>query len=191
MKKDVNYLSFVQEKDLVVDSWINPEIPSDYDDVMKFSNCENVHVKGLIIKGGNEDCIDAVRGKNYKFENLTLEPLNNGVTLKGSIDGWHLKNILFTRKGKAYTIEIGQYDNYWTPSTPPTRNGVIENVKMEDGGKVVVRVWDGEPITLINASNVKIIKIPKFIWFPYFCFRSWQRDKNFFKNFLDKIRKKN
>ena len=159
MKKDVNYKSFVQEKDLVVDSWTNPDVPSEFDDVMKFSNCENVRVQGVTIKGGNEDCIDAVRGKNYLFENLTLIPHRNGVTLKGSIDGWHLKNILFSKEGKEYTIEIGQYDNYWTPSTPPTRNGVIENVKMEDGGKVVVRVWDGEPITLINASNVKIIKI--------------------------------
>jgi len=176
MKQDNNFKSYVEEKDLTIDAWRNPDVPSIYDDVMKFSNCENVLVKGVTVYGGKEDCIDAVRGKNYVFQDLTLSPLKNGVTIKGSIDGWHLKNILFEHKGSEYTIEIGQYDNYWTPSTPPTRNGIIENVNLLKGGKVTVRVWDGEKPQLINAPNVRVIKIPKFIWFPYFVFRSIQRN---------------
>jgi hypothetical protein len=181
-KPDTNFKSYVNETDLTIDAWNNPDIPSDYDDVMKFSNCQNVHVNGVVVKGGNEDCIDAVRGKNYKFENLTLEPLNNGITIKGSVSGWHLKNILFTRKGKEYTIEIGQYDNYWTPSTPPTRDGIIESVKMIDEGRVTVRLWDAEKPQIFDCPNVRVIKIPKFIWFPYFVFRSIQRNGlSFFK----------
>lgn len=182
MKQDINFKSYVGEKNLVIGSWGNPEAPSIYDDVMKFSNCENVSVKEVTVCGGQEDCIDVVRGKNYIFQDLNLCPLKNGITIKGSVDGWYLKNILFGRKGDAYTIEIGQYDNYWTPSTLPTRNGVIENVKIADGSQVVVRVWDGEKPLLINAHNVKIVKIPKFIWFPYFVFRSIQRNGlKFFK----------
>ena len=182
MKKDVNFKSYVEEEYLTIKAWDNPSDPAQFDDVMKFSNCKYVRVEGVTITGGMEDCIDAVRGKEYYFENLTLHPLNNGITIKGSIDGWHLKNILFERKGNEYTIEIGQYDNYWTPSTPPTRNGTIENVKMADGSKVTVRIWDGEKPQLINAPDVKIVKIPKFIWFPYFVFRSIQRNGlKFFK----------
>jgi hypothetical protein len=189
-KKDTNYKSHVQLKDIVIDAWENPLNPSEWDDVMKFSQCENVQVTGVTVNGGKEDCIDAVRGSGYSFTNMTLNPLNNGITLKGSIDGWNLKDILFTRKGKAYTIEIGQYDNYWTPWTKPTRNGTIDNVSMEDNSTVVVRIWDGEMPKVINCKNLKVLKIPKIIWFPYFFFRSMQRDKTFIKKCIDKMRGK-
>ena len=182
MKQDNNFKSYVEEKDLVIDAWRNPDVPSLYDDVMKFSNCQNVLVKGVEVCGGQEDCIDVVRGTDYFFQDLTLYPLKNGVTIKGSVNGWHLKNIIFDRKGSEYTIEIGQYDNYWTLSTPPTRNGIVENVNLKGGGKVTVRVWDGEKPQLINAPNVRVIKIPKIIWLPYFIFRSIQRNGfGFFK----------
>lgn len=189
-KKDTNYKSHVQLKDIVIDAWENPLNPAEWDDVMKFSQCENVQVTGVTVNGGKEDCIDAVRGSGYSFTNMTLNPLNNGITLKGSIDGWNLKDILFTRKGKAYTIEIGQYDNYWTPWTKPTRNGTVDNVSMEDNSTVVVRVWDGEMPKVINCKNLKVLKIPKIIWFPYFFFRSMQRDKTFIKKCIDKMRGK-
>jgi hypothetical protein len=189
-KKDTNYKSHVQLKDIVIDAWENPLNPAEWDDVMKFSQCENVQVTGVTVNGGKEDCIDAVRGSGYSFTNMTLNPLNNGITLKGSIDGWNLKDILFTRKGKAYTIEIGQYDNYWTPWTKPTRNGTIDNVSMEDNSTVVVRIWDGEMPKVINCKNLKALKIPKIIWFPYFFFRSMQRDKTFIKKCIDKMRGK-
>jgi len=189
-KKDTNYKSHVQLKDIVIDAWENPSNPTEWDDVMKFSQCENVQVTGVTVNGGKEDCIDAVRGSNYSFTNMTLNPLNNGITLKGSIDGWNLKDILFTRKGKAYTIEIGQYDNYWTPWTKPTRNGTVDNVSMEDNSTVVVRIWDGEMPKVINCKNLKVLKIPKIIWFPYFFFRSMQRDKTFIKKCIDKMRGK-
>jgi len=189
-KKDTNYKSHVQLKDVVIDAWENPSNPAEWDDVMKFSQCDNVQVTGVTVNGGKEDCIDAVRGSNYSFTNMTLNPLNNGITLKGSIDGWNLKDILFTRKGKAYTIEIGQYDNYWTPWTKPTRNGTIDNVSMEDNSTVVVRIWDGEMPKQINCKNLKVLKIPKIIWFPYFFFRSMQKDKTFIKKCIDKMRGK-
>ena len=190
-KKDTNYKSHVQLKDVVIDTWENPLNPAEWDDVMKFSQCENVQVRGVTVNGGQEDCIDAVRGSGYSFTNMTLNPLNNGITLKGSIDGWNLKDILFTRKGKEYTIEIGQYDNYWTPWTKPTRNGTVDNVSIEDGSTVVIRIWDGEvPKQIINCKNLKVLKIPKIIWFPYFFFRSMQRDKTFLKKCIDKMRGK-
>jgi hypothetical protein len=188
-KKDTNYKSHVQLKDVVIDAWENPSNPAEWDDVMKFSQCDNVQVTGVTVNGGKEDCIDAVRGSNYSFTNMTLNPLNNGITIKGSIDGWNLKDILFTRKGKAY--KIGQYDNYWTPWTKPTRNGTIDNVSMEDNSTVVVRIWDGEaPKQIINCKNLKVLKIPKIIWFPYFFFRSIQKDKTFIKKCIDKMRGK-
>ena len=179
---DNNFKSFVNVNNLNIAQWGNPTDPSMYSDVMKFSNCSNVNVWGVEIHGGQEDCIDAVRGSNYLFANSTLVPLNNGVTLKGSIDGYHLKDIKFSKQGKDYTIEIGQYDNYWYFGRKPTRNGKIENVYMADGSPVNVRLWDAETPTVIN-SNVKITKIPKIAWIWYFVVRAIQTRgiKNLFK----------
>ena len=175
---DYNYKSYVKENNLFIDTWEPPSVASIYDDILKFSDCTNVTVTNISVSGGKEDCIDAVRGSNYLFENLNLYPLNNGITIKGSIDGWHLKNILFSRKGEEYTVEIGQFDNYWYPGRPPTRNGIVENLRTISGDKVDIRVWDGEVPKVLGNQNVKITKIPKFIWYPYFLFRRWQINRN-------------
>lgn len=175
MDTDVNYKSYVNENNLIINTWTNPEEPSMYDDVMKFSNCSNVIVDGVTINGGSEDCIDAVRGSNYTFQNLVLKPFRDGITLKGSIDGWNLKNILFLKKGASYTIEVGQYDNYWKIGRAPTRNGTIENVNVVDGSKIYVILWDADKPKLINCPDVRLIKIPCFIWFPYFCVQGFRR----------------
>ncbi len=177
MNPDVNYKSYVNETGLFIDNWQNPETVSAYDDVMKFSNCTNVTVSGVLVMGGKEDCIDAVRGSNYFFTDLSLVPLWNGVTIKGSIENATFKNISFETTGKDYCIELGQFDNYWTPGRLPTRGVKLENVHSVSGAKVTVRVWDAEMPTVINSPSVVVKKIPKFIWYPYFLFRRWQIKK--------------
>lgn len=188
MDTDFNYKSYVGEKDLVIDSWHNPDQPSAYDDIAKFSHCDNTSLEGtpdnrLTINGGSEDCIDAVRGNKYSFKHLLLIPFNNGITLKGSIDGYYLKDILFYRAGNEYTIELGQYDNYWYIGRPPTRNGKIENVKVLGDLPFKIRVWNADVPELIDCPGAKIVKIPVFIWFPYFCFQGTVR---FFTNLFKK-----
>ncbi len=163
MAPDVNYKSYVNETGLFIDSWQNPETVSAYDDVMKFSNCTNVTVSGVLVLGGTD---------------LSLVPLYNGVTIKGSIENATFKNVSFETTGKDYSIELGQFDNYWTPGRPPTRGVKIENVHSVSGAKVTVRVWDAEMPTIINSPSVVVKKIPKFIWYPYFLFRRWQIKKN-------------
>ena len=179
---DNNYKSFVGLNSLNITSWENPTDPSMYSDVMKFSNCSNVNVWGVEVHGGKEDCIDAVRGQNYVFANSTLVPLVNGVTIKGSIDGYVLKDLKFSKQGQDYTIELGQYDNYWYFGRKPTRNGKLQNVSVADGSPVKVRVWDADVPEIVD-SNVKITKVPKIVWIWYFIVRAIQTRgiKNLFK----------
>ncbi len=52
-------------------------------------------------------------------------------------------------------------------------NHTIKNVQSADGKPVIVKIWDAtKPI--VENSNVKLIKIPKFIWFIYFVIRAAQ-----------------
>lgn len=180
MTPDVNYKSYVNESGLFIDSWENPNTVSIYDDIMKFSNCTDVTVTGVFVLGGKEDCIDVVRGSNYLFTNLTLLPLVNGITIKGGVYNAVLKDINFENVGKDYSIELGQFDNYWNPGRESTRWVKIENVRSANGKKIKVRVWDATTPIVINSPDVVVKKIPKFIWYPYFLFRRWQinRKKN-------------
>lgn len=184
MSSDVNYESHVSENDLVIsDRQIAPEDPSQFADILKFSNCTNTTVLNCVIYGGKEDNIDAVRGSNYTFQNTSLNSLGaNGITLKGSIDKFEITKVTFTSHGSECDIELGQYDNYWYIGRPPTRNGIIADVSSTDNKPVIVRVWDADVPFIIN-SHVKVVRIPKFIWFPYFVFRAIQTRglKNLFK----------
>ena len=176
MAVDENYKSHAGEDGTIVSGITIPDAgvnALDYSDVLKFSNCSNCTIDGCTIHGGKEDSIDVVRGSNYIIRNSTLLPYKNGITLKGSINGVRLENIEFDGHGRDCDIDIGQFDNYWWIGRSPTRNVVIRNVYCADGSPVKVRLWDAaNPV--IEKSNVRIIRVPKFIWWPYFVFRAIQ-----------------
>ena len=183
MAADKNFESHVQEDGILIeDRVIAPEHIEQYSDILKFSNCTNITVNKCRIEGGKEDAIDAVRGSNYTISSTTLVPKHNGITLKGSIDGYIIQNVTFETHGKDCDIDIGQYDNYYFIGRKPTRHGNITNVISDDGKPVVIRLWDATMPNIFN-SNVKVIKVPKFIWWPYFVFRAIQTRgiKNIFK----------
>lgn len=176
MSADKNFESHATENGTAITDRMIPgkEINAlDYSDILKFSNCQNIVVENCVIEGGKEDCVDAVRGSNYTFRNCNLSPYHNGITLKGSIDGVKIDNVIFDGHGKDCDIDIGQFDNYWWIGRAPTRNILIKNVRAAGGAPVIVRLWDAET-PVIENSNVKIIRVPKIIWWPYFVFRAAQ-----------------
>ena len=173
---DKNYYSIADQSDVIIGDTIFPNgdvNPLEYSDIVKLSYATNITIKGCTIHGGKEDCIDAVRGTNYTIKNTDLYPAHNGITLKGSIDGAKIDNIEFKTHGRDCDIELGQYDNYWYVGRPPTRNVTLHNVNSYDDAPVIVKLWDAAAPTVTN-SNVKIVRIPKLIWFPYFVFRAIQ-----------------
>ena len=143
-------------------SWQAPLNPLDYDDLVKASNCTGLVISGLTIPASREDSIDCVRGNGYTVQNCTV---GGSITVKGAING-------FTLYGSCVsgTIELGQYDNYWKPGRAPTQNVSILDTTSPDGSPIRVKVWDAE-VPFVQNSNVKITKIPKWIWWPYFFFR--------------------
>lgn len=167
--KDTNYESHVGEKGqaYIGLGWAPPINPLSYDDIKKFSQCEDCSLNGFHIPGGREDCVDAVRGKNFTISDCVLEPQGKrAVTLKGSLDGWTIRKTT-VRPGKEGDIEVGQFDNYWTPGRKPTRNGYLYAVGSGSERPVRVVLWDADK-PRVEESNVKITKVPWVIWFPYF-----------------------
>ena len=143
-------------------SWQAPLNPLDYDDLLKASNCTGLVISGLTIPASREDSIDCVRGSNYLIESCTIQ---GSVTVKGAIEGFELNNCVISG-----TVELGQYDNYWFKGRAPTRYVRLVNCCSPDGSPIRVKLWDAE-IALIAGTNVKITRIPKWIWWPYFLFR--------------------
>jgi hypothetical protein len=164
--KDTNWRSYVGPEDngLTVDAanWQAPPDPENWDDLVKCSNCQGLTISGLTVPPAREDSIDAVRGGNYTVQNCTIK---GSVTIKGSINGCTIYGSRISG-----VVELGQYDNYWTRGRAPTRNVSILDCKSPDGSPIRVRVWDAD-VPLVQNTNVKITKIPKWVWWPYFVFR--------------------
>jgi hypothetical protein len=60
---------------------------------------------------------------------------------------------------KQTDIELGQFDNYWTPGRKPTRNGLIKACVSEDGSPIRVTCWNADKPEVVG-SNVKIRQHP-------------------------------
>ena len=164
--KDTNWRSYVgpQDNGLTVNAaeWSAPSDPLAYDDLVKGSNVSHLCVSGLTIPASREDSIDFVRGKNYVVQHCIV---GGSITVKGSVNGLSLYGCAISG-----TVELGQYDNYWTKGRAPTRNVSIIDCNSPDGSPIRVKVWDAE-LPFVQNTNVKLIKIPKWIWLPYFIFR--------------------
>jgi hypothetical protein len=173
---DVNYKSFGNEKNLTVqDETLPPQgiNPKDYSDILKFSKCETTKALRCTITAGKENCSDAVQGSGYLWSQcifIATSPCYGALTIKGAIDGWILQECDFSGHGDKFDVEVGQYDDYWYPGRKPTRNGVIAGCQPRDEKPIVVQLWDAEK-PVVTDSNVKIVKIPWIIWFPYFMFK--------------------
>ncbi len=169
--KDTNWKSYCgPEYDgriIGPDNWQAPAVPADYDDLFKCSDVNVLNVVDLDIPDGSqEDAIDCVRGSLYTFSNCKVR---GSVTVKGSINGWTLQDSLADG-----LLEFGQYDNYWFAGRPPTQEIKIKNCTSSSGGKITIRLWDASYPFVANTRH-RIQRVPKFIWFPYFCFRKLQQ----------------
>jgi hypothetical protein len=163
---DVNWRSFVGPQDnwriITSEDWQAPSDPREWDDLFKCSNVSNLTARGLTIPASREDSIDCVRGNNYSFESCGIQ---GSVTVKGAIDGFTLRNCVISG-----TVELGQYDNYWVKGRAPTRNVSLIDCCSPDGSPVRVKLWDAE-MPFAQNTAVNVVRIPKWIWFPYFLFR--------------------
>lgn len=159
----------------------------DRDDSFKLANCQGVIFANKVIHNWGEDCVDVCRGQHIVLHNFQLHPLGrNGVTLKGSLS-FFTGFFHFHGNGKKSDVEIGQFDNYWYPGRPPTRqldlhvSGSIRSLK--------VVFWDADQGS-INLSadggiEVKKVVVPKVVWYPYFLFRyASLRVTNFYRRFF-------
>jgi hypothetical protein len=172
MKTDKNYEAFPDQLGqdqlrLSPANWRPPVDPMQYDDIVKMSNKHGCIISYIGIRGGREDCIDAVRGSDLTIRGCTLNPLGDGaVTVKGAFDGVTIQDCTIFA-GNKRTLEFGQFDNYWYPGRPPTRRIIIKDCC---GGSVPIDVtlWDAD-YPLVIDSDVRVKKVPKYIWFPYFC----------------------
>ena len=170
--RDNNWRSYVGPADdgTTVDAakWQAPLDPENWDDLVKASHCTGLCISGLTIPAAREDSIDCVRGEDYTVTGCTI---GGSVTVKGSIDGF-----IFRECCIGDTVELGQYDNYWTRGRPPTRNVSLRGCTSPDGSPIRVTVWDAD-VPFCENTSVKITKVPKFIWWPYFIFRRFTNHK--------------
>jgi len=167
---DKNWLSYYGDNPDTSD-FQNPSDPKDWDDIAKFYRCTNVIFRGHSVEPGRENCIDATGCTNIEWSECAFKA-GAGIsafTIKGATDDWRIVGSKIGH-GKETDVELGQFDNSWYFKRPPTRNGLIFDCCSNDGAPIRVTCWNAEPPQVIN-SNVKIRRVPIWIWLPYFCWR--------------------
>jgi hypothetical protein len=170
---DVNWISYYGDNP-DTDGFENPPYPKAYDDIIKFYHCTNAQLKGKTVDAGTENNVDATGCTNIEFSDCRFvgKAGISAFTIKGKTDGWRIVSCMISH-GRETDVELGQFDNSWYWGRPPTRNGLIWSCESNDGGPIKVTCWDAVPPEVVD-SNVKIVRVPKFIWLPYFCWR-WIR----------------
>lgn len=134
-----------------------------YSDILKFSQNKDIIIKNFTIYGGKEDCIDIVRGTNYSIMDCSLIPQGQaGITVKGSVKGLYISNLLFLSHGKQTDIDLGNWEDYSYFPRPKTRKIVLHNVHASDGKPVKVRVLHSEIPEIID-SNIKLVVYPRIV----------------------------
>jgi len=164
--RDTNWRSYVGPADngrtITPADWQPPADPKAYDDGLKGSRLLNFTVAGLTIPDFAEDSIDFVQGAGYIIRDCIT---HGSITLKGSIEGFSIQDT-----ATAGTVELGQYDNYWTPGRAPTRGGLILNLTSPSGQRPRVKLWDAT-LPEIVGSAVDLIVVPRAVVLAYFYFR--------------------
>lgn len=177
---DKNYISYADEVGVRVE---NQGFYGglEYDDMVKLSNVYDGLVNNCVIFGGKEDCVDCCRGGNITISNSELfAARKNGITIKGGIDGYRIEGVRFYHPAEGHSeIEIGQFSKYdkWPFKESRTVNGIISDVRVETptGKKSDVRVWvwNADVPKIRQKKGVRVVKVPKWIWLPYFLFRQF------------------
>jgi hypothetical protein len=141
-----------------------------FSEAVKGSNLVDTTVEDLYAIGGDEDCIDCVRGSNYTFRDVRLvsSGTNTFITLKGGIDGCILEDVTLLGDTKyPWDVSLGDHTIYNKGRLMMQKNIILRNVRRADDKPVRVFVMDSEPPTVEN-SNVRIYRVPKLLvklWF--------------------------
>ena len=148
---------------------MSPPVPTEYDDILKFSQCQRFVVKGLFVEGGRENAIDICRGDTGLIASCHLK--NQGSAALVAKGAFRFLTILSTQfSGTGYDVELGQFDNYWAPGRRPTSDVSIISCGRVDGKPLRVICWDADKPQCFG-TDVQVTKVPKVIWYPYFLYR--------------------
>lgn len=142
-----------------------------FSEAIKGSNVKDVKVCGFEAFGGDEDCIDCVRGMGYKFESgkLYSGQSRTFITAKGGIDGFVLKDIeLIGNTRWFWDISLGDHTIYYNQGDESVmKNILIDSVRRADGKPVTILCLLSEKPKVTNGKY-RIIKPPLFLVKLYF-----------------------
>lgn len=167
MKKDTNKRTFALLRSQTI--FIHDEINGEgYSEALKFSACYNTTLvgSGQKIYGGDEDCLDAVRGEEYTIKNFKFVPqygTKQTITMKGGIENIVFEDCEFNKQ-----LVFGQYSDYDMHGPRKTKNIRFINCKFYNSPVVL---WNAENVEFINCEGQKIIKVNPSIVKIYYTYR--------------------
>jgi len=149
---------------------LEPENPTEYDDIMKVYRCRDCRFLDFVVEGGKEDCVDLGK-ESYGNEFRRMKLMPNGryvFTIKGGSHMNYFKEIEIVGHGNDVDIEIG---NWSTSNFDHSKGNVFNGIWSRDDSLVTYCYrWGCKP-TFIN-SDVKhlwwrSIGLTFYWWFKY------------------------
>ena len=143
---------------------------------LKLSCCRNIKIQNSQFFGGNEDCVDIVRGENIFFYNCTFSAgpdTKQHVTIKGGARNITFKKCKFKNSFKSWwngaCIDLGNWTDYDDVDRPKTRNVRIIDCQMQDVTFPVLyrRLYADSPIVQ-NTQGLGLIipsRVVSIFWF--------------------------
>jgi len=157
-----------------------PDNLDQYSDILKFSNAKDCVIKGSIIWGGKEDCVDM----NRNCDGITVDSCHlttygqQHMTIKGNTRNVTIASCVFGGEPKNVEIELG---NYSEQSDLPPQNITITDCTTASGKPVRVRCLNACPCTVtVVGGNVKVYK-PLWVKLGFFSLYCFLRKKNIIK----------
>lgn len=153
-----------------------------HDEAIKISNLTNIRISKSMFIGGEEDCLDIVRGDNIRFKECSFMPSKKTRTLctiKGGATNVSLSGCHFDTEKKTrfpWHISVGDFTIY--ENDKETRPKHLTQVHISkatySGKKPIVLVFKG---VVYADKTVRVIQIPAFIVGIYFQLNRWFGDK--------------
>jgi hypothetical protein len=148
---------------------------------LKISFGYNVRIEGCIIHGGQEDCVDIVRGANISFKNCKFISYNTKqhFTIKGGCKNITIEDCEFVNDFSNWydgaILDIGNWGDYDQYPRPRVRHVTIKDCRLTNiKFKLLSRVLYGNIPNVQNTEGY-IFKVPNFITKMFFYLRNTGR----------------
>jgi len=152
-------------------------------EAVKASLRQRITLRSCTVTGGEEDCVDIVRGRQVVLVDCTFmasRRTRQHLTIKGGVNTVSIANCAFVGRPRWwFDIVLGGWSDYDKLRRPKTRKVHLVNSWHVTGRRLrVLCLWAERPLVL-NGTRASVIKVPTIFVKAFFAWKrllNWKKD---------------